>query len=578
MSQALYRKWRPRLWEQVIGQEHIIQTLRNAVRSDRVGHAYLFAGPRGTGKTTTARLLAKAINCLDDNPANRPCDTCAHCLAVNEGRFLDLIEIDAASNTSVDDVRDLRDKINFSPSQGRFKVYIIDEVHMLSTAAFNALLKTLEEPPPHAIFILATTEVHKIPATVLSRCQRHEFRRVPVGMIISHLRQKAEEEGLLADEDALLLIARQSTGSVRDAISLLDQLSSTGERVTLAEAQVVLGTATNEAVVALVEAILARDGAAGLARIQAALDGGSDARQFARQVVEYLRGLLLVRMNNAGLIDATAETRAQMAAQAARFEVARLLEVIRLFNEAANDSRSAWQPGLGLELALAEAVEERPTPAPAAVAQTAAQAGQPAQPASQSIFQKNREPAAAMNAPSAPVAQAAQSDNDEPEAPPEEAAKARPTRKASETSAASVASPASEPVKAPAAAQSAPVEVPSGDAPGEAEILKRWKTVLMEARKLSPKAQAALNTKQSLQVRDGVLILGYSSDTTKKMMEAESNLDVLRKALIVVFGAAIPVRCVVVGERGGNVDDPDVEGNSMVHTAIGLGGKIVDKR
>ena len=575
MSQALYRKWRPRLWEQVIGQEHIIQTLRNAVRSDRVGHAYLFAGPRGTGKTTTARLLAKAINCLDDNPANRPCDTCAHCLAVNEGRFLDLIEIDAASNTSVDDVRDLRDKINFSPSQGRFKVYIIDEVHMLSTAAFNALLKTLEEPPPHAIFILATTEVHKIPATVLSRCQRHEFRRVPVGMIISHLRQKAEEEGLRADEDALLLIARQSTGSVRDAISLLDQLSSTGEVVTLAEAQVVLGTATNEAVVALVEAILARDGAAGLACVQAALDGGSDARQFARQVVEYLRGLLLVRMNNAGLIDATPETRAQMAAQAARFEVARLLEVIRLFNEAASDSRSAWQPGLGLELALAEAVEERPAsaPAPAADVQAAAQAGQPA---SEALFQRNKKPTTTdapadegLDEPPAPPARAV---HREPEAPPVEQAKTSHARPASQ------ASPRPEPVHEPAAAEGSPVEIPSGEAPGEAEILKRWKTVLTEARKLSPKAQAALNTKQSLQVRDGVLILGSSSETTRNMMETESNLEVLRKALIGVFGAAIPVRCVVVGERGGSVDDPDVEGNSMVHTAIGLGGKIVDKR
>jgi DNA polymerase-3 subunit gamma/tau len=280
MSQALYRKWRPRLWDQVIGQEHVIQTLHNAVRSGRVGHAYLFAGPRGTGKTSTARLLAKAVNCLDAEPGNRPCDACAHCVAVNEGRFLDLIEIDAASNTSVDDVRDLREKINFSPSQGQFKVYIIDEVHMLSTAAFNALLKTLEEPPPHAIFILATTEVHKIPATVLSRCQRHEFRRVPVALLVSHLRQKAAEEHLELDEDALLLIARQSTGSVRDAISLLDQLSSTGKRVTLAEAQVVLGTATNETVVALTESILARDAAVGLQGIRAA-GGGILARAAA---------------------------------------------------------------------------------------------------------------------------------------------------------------------------------------------------------------------------------------------------------------------------------------------------------
>src|SRR5512137_252002 len=199
MSQALYRKWRPQLWDEVVGQQHIVQTLRNAVTGGRVAHAYLFAGPRGTGKTTAARLLAKAVNCLAEDPAVRPCNTCAHCQAVNEGRFLDLIEIDAASQTGVEDVRDLRDKINFSPNQGRFKVYIIDEVHMFSTSAFNALLKTLEEPPPHAIFVLATTEIHKIPATVLSRCQRHEFRRVPVDLIVSQLKHIAENEKLTVE-------------------------------------------------------------------------------------------------------------------------------------------------------------------------------------------------------------------------------------------------------------------------------------------------------------------------------------------------------------------------------------------
>ncbi|MBK5108999.1 MAG: DNA polymerase III subunit gamma/tau, partial [Anaerolineales bacterium] len=194
MPRALYSKWRPRQWDSVIGQDHIIQTLRNAVSSDRVVHAYLFSGPRGTGKTTTARLLAKAVNCLDPDLSTRPCNQCDHCQALNEGRFLDLIEIDAASNTSVDDVRDLREKINFSPNLGRYKVYVIDEVHMLSNAAFNALLKTLEEPPGHAIFILATTEAQKIPATVLSRCQRHEFRRIKVADIVTNLRTMAENE------------------------------------------------------------------------------------------------------------------------------------------------------------------------------------------------------------------------------------------------------------------------------------------------------------------------------------------------------------------------------------------------
>lgn len=245
MPKALYRKWRPQSWDEVAGQEHITQTLRNAVMLDRVAHAYLFSGPRGTGKTTCARLVAKAVNCLNPDLENRPCNECEHCKAITAGRFMDLIEIDAASNTSVDDVRDLRDKINFSPSQGRFKVYIIDEVHMLSTAAFNALLKTLEEPPAHAIFVLATTEIHKIPATVLSRCQRHEFRRIPIEIIVNYLKEKSQTEGLKIEEPVFIEVARQATGSLRDAISLLDQLTSTEEEISLEMAQTILGTATS---------------------------------------------------------------------------------------------------------------------------------------------------------------------------------------------------------------------------------------------------------------------------------------------------------------------------------------------
>ena len=307
MSQALYRKWRPQSWEAVVGQDHIIQTLRNAISAERVAHAYLFAGPRGTGKTTTARLLAKAVNCLDTDLTKRPCNQCAHCQAVNQSRFLDLIEIDAASNTSVEDVRDLRDKINFSPNQGRYKVYIIDEVHMLSTAAFNALLKTLEEPPSHAMFILATTEVHKIPATVSSRCQRHEFRRITVNEIVGHLKQLVKEENIRVEEEALYLVARQSTGAMRDAISLLDQLASSGDVITMQMAETVLGTAPSQSVMNLVQAVIDQQPSAGLDEIHHALDAGSDPRQFTRQVVDYLRALLLMKTDNANQIDVSAD-------------------------------------------------------------------------------------------------------------------------------------------------------------------------------------------------------------------------------------------------------------------------------
>src|SRR5512136_3101797 len=346
MTQALYNKWRPQKWDEVIGQQHIVQTLRNAIVGDRVAHAYLFAGPRGTGKTTAARLLAKAVNCLDPDPANRPCNQCEYCKAVNENRFLDLVEIDAASQTGVEDVRSLRDKINFTPNQGRYKIYIIDEVHMFSNSAFNALLKTLEEPPPHAIFILATTEIHKIPATVLSRCQRHEFRRVPVDDIVGQLKRIVEAEKLTAEPDALTLIARQSAGGMRDAISLLDQMASTGMEITLSLTQTILGTATSQTVFAIMDAVLNKLPSAGMDAIHAALDGGTDARLLARQVVDYLRTLLLIQMDNPSDVDLAADIRKQAEKHAKALKPADVLRMINAFNAAASDLRGGWQPSL----------------------------------------------------------------------------------------------------------------------------------------------------------------------------------------------------------------------------------------
>src|SRR5512139_3275227 len=370
MSQALYRKYRPKDWDEVMGQDHIVTTLKNAITADRVAHAYLFAGSRGTGKTTLARLLAKAVNCLNEDRTKRPDNECENCRAVNENRFLALIEIDAASNTSVDDVRDLRDKINFSRSQGKYKIYSIDEVHMLSNQAFNALLKTLEEPPPHAIFVLATTEIHKIPATVLSRCQRHEFRRVPVDEIVANLKQIIKAENIQADDDALIQIARQSAGGMRDAQSLLDQLSSTGDRITLALAQQVLGTATSQSVLDVISSVQEHDPARGLETIHKALDAGADPRSLARQIVEYLRGLLLIQMGNTNQVEATTDVKKQMQAHAKSFTTSDVLRMTKAFNNAATDLRGGWQPSLSLELALAEVLDapNEPTPNPAAPA------------------------------------------------------------------------------------------------------------------------------------------------------------------------------------------------------------------
>ncbi len=565
MSQALYRKWRPRLWEQVVSQEPIIQTLQNAVRSERVAHAYLFSGPRGTGKTTTARLLAKAVNCLDPDPANRPCDHCEHCQAVNEGRFLDLIEIDAASNTSVDDVRDLRDKINFSPSQGRYKVYIIDEVHMLSTAAFNALLKTLEEPPAHAIFVLATTEVHKIPGTVLSRCQRHEFRRVPVKDIVDHLQQIAEKESLQVEPEALTLIARQATGALRDAISMLDQLSSSGEKITLETAQQVLGTATSRAVVDLVNAILARQAAEGLNGIHQALDGGTDPRQFARQVVEYLRGLLLIRLGNADQIDATPEVRAEMERQAKAFSLSRLMHAIRQFNNAASEIRSGWQPSLLLELALTETIVAEP---PASGVLPDSNPSRPEAPTATTGKVQAVPPAAA------PAQKSASLPSSAPASPP--AADQTPppakTERPPENSASNLspAQPQSQPAEEAASSTTVNISLQ--------EIRQNWRRIRTLVKEKNPPTEALLNSCKMLTIKDNALLMGFSSLLLKSKMESKENLEVTRQVIEQVLSIQVPIVCVVIDQKGTTATpDLDFDGDGMVNAAINLGGQIAQK-
>ncbi|NJM39814.1 MAG: DNA polymerase III subunit gamma/tau [Anaerolineae bacterium] len=273
MAQALYRKWRPQNFDDVVGQEHVTTTLRNQIATGRVGHAYLFVGSRGCGKTTSARIFAKEINIagMDANEAR----TMQIAKAIEEGRSLDLIEIDAASNNSVDDVREIRDKVGFQPSELKYKIYIIDEVHMLSVPAFNALLKTLEEPPAHVIFILATTDPQKIPATVLSRCQRFNFKRVPVDKIVARLHTLCEGETIEADEQALRLIARYASGALRDAVSLLDQLASSNSlRITASDVREALGATDASTVKALVDGLINKDPSAGFEAIQPRLTRG----------------------------------------------------------------------------------------------------------------------------------------------------------------------------------------------------------------------------------------------------------------------------------------------------------------
>ena len=406
MAQALYRKWRSQTFEEVVGQEHVTNTLLNALREERVAHAYLFAGPRGTGKTSTARILAKALNCTDEDA--RPCNRCSHCTAINEGRLLDLIEIDAASNNSVDDIRELREKVGFQPSEARYKVYIIDEVHMLSSSAFNALLKTLEEPPPYARFVLATTEPHRIPATVLSRCQRFDFRRIPVAEIADHLSRIAAHEGCNVDDAALLAIARSAQGCMRDAVSLLDQMTSYGGGhndddeavISLEQVQQVLGTAASATVTEFVDVLASEDIAAGLQLIHQLLMQGASLHEFAGQVVDHLRALMHVQMVGGGaqLEDRPPEAMQTLKQQAKRIPGSQTLRAIKRFSQAMTELKGEYQPQLPLELALVELLQStQPQPDEALQAQPQAQR----QPQPRSRTHPSENAAQAVTAPSA---------------------------------------------------------------------------------------------------------------------------------------------------------------------------------
>jgi DNA polymerase-3 subunit gamma/tau len=520
MTKVLYLKWRPGDWDEVIGQDHIITTLRNAVRQDRVSHAQIFSGPRGTGKTSTARVLAKAVNCLAEDLTTRPCNECAHCQSVIRGDFLDLIEIDAASNTSVDDVRELREKINFSPNLGRYKVYVIDEVHMLSTSAFNALLKTLEEPPDHAIFILATTEIHKIPVTVISRCQRHDFRRISVTEIVSLLKEMAEAEDIQVKEDVLGLIARQATGSLRDAISILDQLSSSEGEITPGLAHQILGTSPDEAVLRFVGAMLKGDPGEGLNELHQSSQRGNDPGQFARQIVAYLRNVLLMQMKNPDWIDVPDELIEMIRDHAGQINTRQLLDLIRIFNLAVIDKGAAWQPNLPLEMAFLEGLD---------------------------ILKKE----------STPIEKSAAIPAKKP--PPEKKKRAKKVK-----------------IEPDPPVQAAPApEKSTGTDQKPLTVLQHWKEIVEGVRDINPATQGILNSCKPLGIKDNQLVLSFRSDAIKDKMSGGDHMKICQDVIEKVIGVRLPILCVVGGKDQSGLPD-GVDPNGLVAAVVrDLGGTIV---
>jgi DNA polymerase-3 subunit gamma/tau len=358
--QVSARKYRPGTFDDVIGQPHVVQTLVNSITTKRIAHAYLFSGTRGVGKTTVARILAKALNC-ERGPTGTPCTTCVNCQEIAQGTSVDVIEIDGASNTSVDDVREIRENVKFAPFRGQYRVYIIDEVHMLSNSAFNALLKTLEEPPAHVVFIFATTEIHKIPATILSRCQHYNFRRIARTEIVERLRHVARQDGIALEDRSLMAVARASEGSMRDALSLLDQaVAFGGTTIVHADLEALLGAVPQELVRGIIQAITGQDTPAALRILANLLDQGHDLRAYCADVVEYLRNMLVASVVTAsqdlrGLIEASAEDLSQIVADARLLSPDQLQELFAIFAQAEDALRFSAHPRFILETAAVRA-------------------------------------------------------------------------------------------------------------------------------------------------------------------------------------------------------------------------------
>jgi DNA polymerase III subunit gamma/tau len=532
-SQVFYRKWRPQNLSEVVGQEHVTQTLRHAVAGGRVAHAYLFCGPRGTGKTSTGRILAKAVNCLNPQQGE-PCNSCDLCKAINESSAPDIIEIDAASNRGIDDIRKLREKVNYSPNLARYKVYIIDEAHMITTDAANAFLKTLEEPPPHAIFILATTEPHKVMSTILSRCQRFDFHRLSQSAVISKLNLICEKEDLKIAPEALRLIAKVSTGSLRDSENLLEQLVTYyGHEVELHQVQEMLGISGDLRIRELARHIVSKDITAGLKTVNSVASDGLDIRQFNRELVDYLRELLLVKSGSEEVIDVTSDDLIEIKELAASASLEYLLIAVKRFGEI--DLRLDNYSSLSLELALVDCILA------AAGVKEQVKTMQP----------EPEKPAAATSRPAKSTRPAL-----EPKTETKTPVKTETAEPKTEAKARAKAE-----AKEPALAQSAETRIEPGESektqdvplsPEMSDIRDRWKDFVNAMRGEGSKGNLDAFLRSScepLSIEDNTLTLGFYHKFHKEYIEDPKYKHLVEKKLHEVFGRSYQVRCVLTAGK-----------------------------
>jgi DNA polymerase-3 subunit gamma/tau len=541
-QQALYRKWRSQTFGEVIGQEHVVQTLRHAILEERVAHAYLFTGPRGVGKTSMARLLAKAVNCAAPLP-ERPCGVCESCQAISDGRAVDIIEMDAASHTSVEDAREIIERVQFRPTTGRKKVYVIDEVHMLSTAAFNALLKTLEEPPDHALFILATTESHKVPATILSRCQRFTFTRHTIAATTSHIQHIAVEEAVTLEPGVAEAIARAATGSMRDALGVLEQLISfSSGTITLEQVQQLLGMSSEAEIAALIEALLQANLSDALRAVNSVAEQGVDMRQFTRDLVERLRALLLlVATGNRTLPDASEDELVVLEGWAQQSNMGVLKHWVHIFSTLDYQLRTSPYGHLPLELAVVEALlEPEPATPPQQTRPTTSQA---AAPATRPAPHPSPQPTKAAK----------------PAKPPQPAEPAKPAEKPASTP--------QQPEPAPSASNSHPLtpgtpeEKPAQPArpdnapPSLLEKVKAlWPAVVQDVRPKNATVQALLRDVQPVSVEEQTVVLLAKSEFHKQSIESRRNRLVVEEVLSKHMGKPFAVRCIIDEQQEAKTD------------------------
>jgi DNA polymerase-3 subunit gamma/tau len=554
---SVYRKWRPKTFDELIGQERVTRTLQNAIRTNRLVHAYLFAGHRGTGKTTTARILAKALNCVQ-GPTPTPDNTCPNCLAISGGYSVDVFEIDAASNRGIEEIRELRDRIRLAPTEGRYKVYIIDEAHMLTTEAANALLKTLEEPPAHAIFVLVTTEPHRLPATILSRCQRFDFRRVSQKEIITRLTHIAQVEGFAINEQALALIAASADGSVRDAESILDQLTAfAAGPITAADVVAVLGIVEEQTALRFADAIIARAVAECLTLVSQVVNEGKDVRQVTRTLIDHFRDLLVVKTGNrdADLIDTTEGRLAALTAQADQTTIESILRTLNILSAAESETRWSPQPRLLLEIALIRLC--RPDMDPSLEGLLARV---------QSLEQR-----AGGTLPEAPSGEPkAAAPPKAPEPPRRNPAAPRPTGREGSKAEVAVTTPASAPAAAPAVA-----------GPGLAveDVRRQWGRILEEVKRTKMFCHALIIEGIPLRVEDGTLVIGLRSGYNFHVenLHRQENRVVVEDAVERVLRHRLRLQCMIYDGAPIAMPVVSVDRDPLVtRTAELFGGQILE--